>query len=69
MWEALVVAMATTGLFALALGVKGNERFKGGTHLVVSVGDQRGEDLPCPWCYAPTSENDSRCGGCGRAFG
>jgi hypothetical protein len=69
MLEALVVATATTGLFALALGVRGNERFKSAPRLVVSLRDERGEDLPCPWCYAPTNENDSRCGGCGREFG
>lgn len=69
MLEAMVVATATTGLFALALGVKGNERFKTATGLVVPVRDERGEDLPCPWCYAPTDEDDTRCGGCGRAFG
>ncbi len=27
------------------------------------------EDLPCPWCSCPTSENDPRCPGCGRRFG
>ncbi len=69
MLEALVVATATTGLFALALGAKGNQRFKGGRRLVVSVGADRGDDLPCPWCYSPTDEADSRCGGCGREFG
>ncbi len=69
MLEALVVATATTGLFALALGAKGNQRFKSGRGLLVTVGDDRSEDLPCPWCYAPTDEADSRCGGCGRDFG
>lgn len=69
MLEALVVATATTGLFALALGMKGNERFERDPRRVVSVMDDRGEDLPCPWCYAPTNENDSRCSGCGRHFG
>lgn len=69
MLEALVVATATTGLFALALGAKGNQRFKAGRGLVATVGDDRVEDLPCPWCYAPTDEADRRCGGCGRDFG
>lgn len=67
--EALVVATATTGLFALAKGVRGNERFKVDPRLVVPVRDERGDDLPCPWCYAPTDEGDSRCSGCGRSFG
>lgn len=69
MLEALVVATATTGLFALAKGVRGNERFKIDPRLVVDVTDERGDDLPCPWCYSPTDENDSRCTGCGRSFG
>jgi len=69
MLEALVVATATTGLFALAKGVKGNERFKIDPRLIVTMRDERGDDLPCPWCYAPTEETDSRCTGCGRTFG
>lgn len=27
------------------------------------------DDLPCPWCRAPTRENDPRCPTCGRRFG
>jgi hypothetical protein len=69
MLEALVVATATTGLFALAKGIRGNERFDVDPRLVVSLRDEGREDLPCPWCYAPTDENDSRCRGCGRSFG
>jgi hypothetical protein len=69
MLEALVVATATTGLFALAKGIRGSERFDVDPRLVVSLRDERSEDLPCPWCYAPTEENDSRCRGCGRSFG
>jgi len=69
MFEALVVATATTGLFALAKGVRGNERFKRDPGLLASARDERGDDLPCPWCYAPTVEVDTRCTGCGRNFG
>lgn len=68
MFEALVVATATTGLFALAKGVRG-ERYKTYPRLLLSARDERGDDLPCPWCYAPTEEHDSRCSGCGQAFG
>lgn len=68
MLEALVVATATTGLFVLARGVRG-ERFQIDPRLVVSVRDEREDDLPCPWCYAPTEEDDRRCSGCGRTFG
>ncbi|MGH3649225.1 MAG: hypothetical protein ACRDU9_00835 [Acidimicrobiia bacterium] len=69
MLEALVVAMATAGLFALARVVRDNERFKIDPRLVVSVRAERDDDLPCPWCYAPTDEKDRRCGECGVAFG
>jgi hypothetical protein len=69
MLEALVVATATTGLFALAKGLRGNERFRVNPSLVVRSRDERGDDLPCPWCYAPTAEEDRRCRGCGRSFG
>ncbi len=69
MIEALVVATATTGLFVLARGIKGNERFKIEPRRVSWADDERGDDLPCPWCYAPTEETDSRCRGCGRRFG
>ncbi len=69
MFEALVVATATTGLFALAKGFRGNERLRVGQQLITTKGDDHGEDLPCPWCYAPTDEHDSRCAGCGRSFG
>ena len=69
MFEALVVATATTGLFVLAKGVKGNEKYEIDPRLAVRVRDERADDLPCPWCYAPTDEDDRRCGGCGRSFG
>lgn len=26
-------------------------------------------DLPCPWCLAPTDENDRRCPSCEQRFG
>lgn len=29
----------------------------------------RGDDLPCPWCQAPTTEADPRCPSCDRRFG
>lgn len=68
MLEAFVVATATTGLFALAKGLKGNQKFRIDPTLVVTR-DERGDDLPCPWCYAPTQEGDRRCSGCGSVFG
>ncbi len=69
MLEALVVATATTGLFALAKGIRGNQTYRVDPTLVVLPRDERGDDLPCPWCYAPTDEHDTRCNECGRAFG
>jgi hypothetical protein len=67
--EAFVVATATTGLFALAKGIRGGQKFRINPSFVMSSRDERGEDLPCPWCYAPTEARDSRCTGCGRTFG
>ncbi len=69
MLEAIAVATATTGLFALARGIRGNETIRVDPSLVVDLRDERGDDLPCPWCYSPTAETDIRCRGCGRAFG
>ncbi len=69
MLEFLVAATATTGLFALAKGMRGNQRFHMDPSLVASLRDDRGDDLPCPWCYAPTKETDRRCSGCGNSFG
>lgn len=69
MLEALVVATATTGLFALAKGVRGNERYKIDPRLVVDLRGEKSDDLPCPWCYSPTGETDSSCRSCGRTFG
>lgn len=28
-----------------------------------------GDDLPCPWCNAATSEGDTRCPSCHQRFG
>lgn len=69
MLEAIAVATATTGLFALAKGFRGNETFRADPSLAVDLRDERGDDLPCPWCYAPTIESDHGCRGCGRSFG
>ena len=68
MLETLVVVAATTGLFVLAKGFRGDEKV-GRPHAMATRGDGLGEDLPCPWCYAQTHESDRRCAGCGRTFG
>jgi hypothetical protein len=69
MLEALAAATATSGLFALAKGLKGNHQYRDDRALMADLRDDRGDDLPCPWCYAPTQEDDKRCSGCGRNFG
>lgn len=69
MFEVLVAATATTGLFAIAKGIRGNQTFKTNPRIAIKSRDERGDDLPCPWCYAPTEESDARCRGCGRTFG
>lgn len=67
MLEALVVVTATTGLFALAKGFRGHGLAEPGVMAIHR--EDRQDDLPCPWCYAPTAEDDRRCRGCGRLFG
>lgn len=69
MMELVVALAATTGLFALAKGFKGNQRYEVNPSLVVTFREDKGDDLPCPWCYGPTHEDDKRCPGCGRTFG
>ena len=36
---------------------------------VIDIRDERSTDLPCPWCFAPTRENDATCPSCSRRFG
>lgn len=69
MLEVLVAATATTGLFALAKGIRGQTRYEVKPSALVTSREDRGDDLPCPWCYGPTQEDDQRCPGCGQAFG
>jgi hypothetical protein len=69
LFEALMAATATTSLFVLAKGMRGQQKYEVNSSLVVNLHEQRGEDLPCPWCYGPTREQDTRCSGCGSRFG
>lgn len=69
MLETLVVVVSAIGLFALARGNKDYQASQVNPSLVPMLTDRRGEDLPCPWCYSPTDETDTRCRGCGRKFG
>lgn len=36
---------------------------------IVMLHDPINPDLPCPWCQAPTFEEDRNCAGCGQHFG
>ena len=35
----------------------------------VDLADRAFVDLPCPWCEAPTDENDEACPACAQPFG
>jgi predicted amidophosphoribosyltransferase len=50
-------------LFILMTAAMGGRVFR----FTELIGDQ--PDLPCPWCRAPTSENDTSCPRCGKRFG
>jgi hypothetical protein len=63
--EALLAATATSGLIVLARGQRRTVGI-GGADSLPFEGE---EDLPCPWCYAPTDSSDERCPSCGRRFG
>ena len=41
----------------------------GGTKLVDPAPQDLNDDLPCPWCFAATSEGDLTCPSCHRPFG
>lgn len=69
MFDNLTATTATTSLSALVKGIRGRRRYDAYPNFVVSLHDQKDQDLPCPWCYSPTDEFDTRCSGCGRKFG
>lgn len=50
-------------MLTFALGIRGWKTVDSTS--VIDLND----DLPCPWCLAPTSESDSACPSCGRSFG
>ena len=41
----------------------------GGSKLIDPTPLDLQEDLPCPWCFASTSEHDLTCPSCHRTFG
>lgn len=67
MLEVLAVASATTGI--LVFSRTRRQRDVDWEQLAVELPSEGAEDLPCPWCYAPTNETDARCPSCGRRFG
>lgn len=65
MLEALLAATATSGLLILA---RGQRQFDNVDQTLIGIDDEV-EDLPCPWCFSPTSASDERCPHCRRRFG
>jgi len=75
-----VTELLLSGAFVAALVVavaKGHERMRpeASTLLgprpadVIEISGSEINDLPCPWCMAPTRENDDHCPACGQRFG
>lgn len=48
-----------------SLSYAGGTSYTGGTAMY----DLAAADLPCPWCHAQTSDQDTSCPSCGRSFG
>ena len=69
MLEARVGVTERTNLLAMARGLKPSPRHRTDPTLLTLLHSERGDDLPCPWCYGPTLEEDRQCSGCGRNFG
>ena len=61
--EVLALASATTGLVLFS------HRSSAGRASPAEIEEVGAEDLPCPWCLAPTQAEDIRCPSCGRRFG
>ena len=52
-------------LTSLVLGMASNRL----PSRIVMLHDPVDPDLPCPWCMAPTFEQDRNCASCGQNFG
>ncbi len=62
----VVVASAFVAAGVLAV----NRRFTPGSLPTASAPSAGFDsDLPCPWCQAPTREDDERCPSCRQRFG
>jgi hypothetical protein len=64
--ETALVAVAAAGAVMLAMRMRRSPDLDLETPVTVS---EEVPDLPCPWCEAPTSEEDALCPSCGRRFG
>ena len=67
MVEVLVASAFVAGgvMAAARLGIPSTDPRSGRLDTTSGPGD----DLPCPWCQAATSENDMRCPDCHQRFG
>lgn len=54
---------------ATSIGIVLGGRFGGSRLEDSSAALDLDDDLPCPWCFSPTSEHDTSCPSCGRRFG
>lgn len=68
MVEVLVASAFVAGgvIAASRLGHSVETHQINGTH---ANGVWLGDDLPCPWCGAATTESDARCPNCHQRFG
>jgi hypothetical protein len=66
--ETVVVAMAAAGAVMLAVRLRRSPEAEFDLDVPPIAADDV-PDLPCPWCEAPTIEEDPLCPSCGRRFG
>lgn len=68
MLEVVLVAVFVT-LAVVAIGSQGRMVSAEAAAETVVLGGDTDTDLPCPWCLAQTTEEDSACPTCGQLFG
>ena len=66
--ETVVVAMVAAGAVMLAVRMRRSPEPEFQLEPAM-IGPEEVPDLPCPWCEAPTTEEDPLCPSCGRRFG
>lgn len=62
-----MIALLTVPI--LSIGIVLGGKFGGPRLQEASMTQELEEDLPCPWCFAQTTEQDPTCPSCGRRFG